>query len=107
MPLDFDALSTEATPESLKAEMAAHLAEKGLDVDTREGSYTDLLFSEAAYQIYKGLSYHQTLLAAAVPSARATTALTAAVSTPIRMLKERPVSVRESMSRPIQSVPKG
>ena len=68
MPLDFDALSTEATPESLKAEMAARLAEKGLDVDTREGSYTDLLFSEAAYQIYKGLSYHQTLLAAAVPS---------------------------------------
>ena len=68
MPLDFDVLSTEATPESIKAEMAAKLKEKGLDVDMREGSYTDLLYAEAAYQIYKGLSYHQTLLAAAVPS---------------------------------------
>lgn len=48
--------------------MVQRLKEKGLDVDTREGSYTDLLFSEAAYQIYKGLSYHPTLLAAAVPS---------------------------------------
>lgn len=69
MPLDFDKLSIEATPESLKAEMASRLAAKGLDVDMREGSYTDLLYSEAAYQLYKGLSYHQTLLAAAVPSA--------------------------------------
>lgn len=68
MPLDFDALSVEVTPESIKAELYRRLAEKGLDVDTREGSYTDLLYSEAAYQIYKGLSYHQTLLAAAVPS---------------------------------------
>lgn len=69
MPLDFEKLSIEATPESLKAEMASRLAAKGLDVDMREGSYTDQLYSEAAYQIYKGLSYHQTLLAAAVPSA--------------------------------------
>mgnify|MGYP005774844781 FL=1 len=68
MPLDFEALTAEATPESIKAEMAARLQENGLDVDMREGSYTDLLFSEAAYQIYKGLSYHPTLLAAAVPS---------------------------------------
>ena len=68
MPLDFDALLQEATPESIKAEMVRRLAERGLDVDTREGSYTDLLFSEAAYQIYRGLAYHPTLLAAAVPS---------------------------------------
>ena len=68
MPLDFDALSVDVTPESLKAEMAQRLAEKGLDVDMREGSYTDLLYSEAAYQIYKGLQYHSTLLAAGVPS---------------------------------------
>lgn len=70
MPLNFDALSIEATPESLKAEMARRLAAQGLDVDMREGSYTDLLYSEVAYQLYKGLSYHPTLLAAAVPSAQ-------------------------------------
>ena len=68
MSLKFDELSQGVTPESIKAEMVQRLKEKGLDVDTREGSYTDLLFSEAAYQIYKGLSYHPTLLAAAVPS---------------------------------------
>lgn len=69
MPLDFDSLSIAATPESLKAEMAKRLAAKGLDVDMREGSYTDQIYSEVAYQLYKGLSYHQTLLAAGVPSA--------------------------------------
>lgn len=68
MPLDFDELLQEATPESLRAAMMARLAEKGLDVDTREGSYTDLLYAEAAYQIWRGLAYHPTLLAAAVPS---------------------------------------
>ena len=45
--------------------------------------------------------------AAAIPMARAITALTAAVRTPIRMLRDRPVNVRASISRPIQSVPKG
>ena len=46
-------------------------------------------------------------VAAAVPRARATTALTAAVNTPMRRLRERPARVLASMSRPIQSVPKG
>lgn len=68
MPLDFDELLQEATPESLRAAMMARLAEKGLDVDIREGSYTDLLYAEAAYQIWRGLAYHPTLLAAAVPA---------------------------------------
>ena len=68
MSLNFEELSQEVTPEAIKAEMARRLAEQGLDVDTREGSYTDLIYAEAAYQIYKGLSYHPTLLAAAVPS---------------------------------------
>lgn len=67
--MDFDVLTQEITPETLKAEMAARLAESGMDVDTREGSYTDQIYSEVAYQIYKGLSYHPTLLAAAIPSA--------------------------------------
>lgn len=67
--MDFDVLTQDITPETLKAEMAARLAESGMDVDTREGSYTDQIYSEVAYQIYKGLSYHPTLLAAAIPSA--------------------------------------
>ena len=68
MPLDFETLITDPTPEGIKALLAQGLASRGVDVDMREGSYTDLLYSEAAYQIYKGLSYHPTLLAAAVPS---------------------------------------
>lgn len=68
MPLDFDALIQDVSPESLKAAMKQGLAESGVPVDTREGSYTDLLYSQAAYQIYRGLAYHPTLLAAAVPS---------------------------------------
>ena len=43
----------------------------------------------------------------AVPRSSATAALTAAVSTPIRILRDSPARVRASMSRPIQSVPKG
>ena len=38
---------------------------------------------------------------------KAITALTAAVRSPIRILKESPATVRTNMSRPIQSVPKG
>lgn len=41
------------TPESLKAEMLAGLAVKGADIDTREGSYSNILVSAAAYQLYK------------------------------------------------------
>lgn len=66
--MDFDVLTQEITPETLKAEMIRHLKESGLEVDVREGSYTDQLYSEVAYQIYKGLSYHATLLAAAIPT---------------------------------------
>ena len=45
--------------------------------------------------------------AAAVPIKHAMTALTAAVKSPIRILRERPVMVLTNISRPIQSVPKG
>lgn len=41
------------TPESIKAEMLADLTVKGADIDTREGSYSNILVSAAAYQIYK------------------------------------------------------
>ena len=67
MSLDFSAISSEVTPESVKAELVSRIAASGLDVDTREGSYTDLIYSEAAYQIYKAWQQFQVLLAAAVP----------------------------------------
>lgn len=63
---DFD--YTTITPESLKTEMRTQLAKAGLDVDTREGSYTDLLYSAAAYQIYKLYTQFPRLLSAAIPS---------------------------------------
>ena len=65
--LDFSAISTEVTPESIKAELVSRLTAAGLDIDTREGSYTDLIYSEAAYQIYKAWQQLRVLLAAAVP----------------------------------------
>ena len=46
------------TPESLKNEMLARVKEKGVDIDAREGSYTNVLLSEAAYVMWK---YGQTL----------------------------------------------
>lgn len=65
--LDFSAVNGEVTPETIKAELMSRLAASGLEVDTREGSYTDLIYSEAAYQIYKTWQQFQVLLAAAVP----------------------------------------
>lgn len=65
--LDFSAFSSEITPETVKAELMSRLTAAGLDIDTREGSYTDLIYSEAAYQIYKAWQQFQVLLAAAVP----------------------------------------
>ena len=45
------------------------------------------------------------LKAAATPRARAMTALTQAVRAPMRMDRDSPARVRESISRPSQSVP--
>ena len=67
MSLDFSVFSQDVSPESIKSEMVAKLAAQGLDVDTRAGSYTDLLFSEAAYRLYLVWQQFATLLAAAVP----------------------------------------
>ena len=44
-------------------------------------------------------------VAAAIPRSRAAAALTPAVSTPIRILRDSPARVLASISRPIQSVP--
>lgn len=46
------------TPESIKAEMLGRVIDAGVDVDAREGSYANVLLSEAAYVMWK---YGQTL----------------------------------------------
>ena len=46
------------TPESIKSEMLGRVVNAGVDVDTREGSYANILLSEAAYVMWK---YRQTL----------------------------------------------
>ena len=48
----------DMTPESIKAEMLGRVANAGVDMDTREGSYANILLSEAAYVMWK---YGQTL----------------------------------------------
>lgn len=68
MPLDFSVFDTEVTPESVKAEMLRRMTAAGLQADTREGSYTDLLLSESAYQYYKAWAMYKVALAAGIPS---------------------------------------
>lgn len=46
------------TPESIKAEVLGNVINAGVDVDAREGSYANILLSEAAYAMWK---YGQTL----------------------------------------------
>lgn len=46
------------TPESIKKEMLDRVTADGTDIDTREGSYANILLSEAAYVMWK---YGQTL----------------------------------------------
>lgn len=67
--LDFDSI----TPESLKAEakekIRATLEAQEMEIDLREGSYTDVLLSEGAMQVYKAYMLAQDLVAVAVPTA--------------------------------------
>lgn len=59
----------DCTPETLKAELREKLAARGIDIQLREGAYTDILLSETAFALY---SYYQQLywfLAAAFPDA--------------------------------------
>lgn len=57
----------DVTPESIKAEMLAELANEGVEVDVREGSYSNILVSQAAYQTWKLYQRLPALLAMAVP----------------------------------------
>lgn len=59
----------DCTPETIKADLREKLTARGVDIQLREGSYTDMLLSEAAFALY---CYYQQLywfLAAAFPDA--------------------------------------
>lgn len=66
--IDFDAITPERLKAQAKAQISAALESTGQMVDLREGSYTDILLSEGAYQVYKAYMLARDLLAAAVPS---------------------------------------
>ena len=57
------------TPETIKQDILADLTASGAAVDTREGSYADLLISETAYQIWLVYQQLDQLLEAAFPDA--------------------------------------
>ena len=52
----------ELTPEAIKASMLADLQAKGVDISTREGSYSNMLVSVAAYQLFKMYQQFPSLL---------------------------------------------
>lgn len=51
------------TPEVIKAEILSSLNESGVEIDTREGSYTNILISQISYSLWK----HTQLLAGLLP----------------------------------------
>lgn len=53
----------DRTPEVIKAEILAALTESGVEIDTREGSYTNILLSQVAYALWQ----HSQLLAGLLP----------------------------------------
>ena len=59
------------TPERIKEEMLADLKVKGANIDTREGSYANILVSVAAYQMFKLYQQFPGLLSMAFPDENA------------------------------------
>ena len=53
----------DRTPEVIKAEILSSLNESGVEIDTREGSYTNILISQISYSLWK----HTQLLAGLLP----------------------------------------
>lgn len=51
------------TPEVIKSEILTALTDSGVDIDTREGSYTNTLISQVAFSLWK----HSQLLAGLLP----------------------------------------
>lgn len=65
--IDFDAITPEKLKAQAKERINTALEGTGQTVDLREGSYTDILLSEGAYQVYKAYMLARDLLEAAVP----------------------------------------
>lgn len=57
------------TPEAIKAAMLEELRVSGVQIDTREGSYANILMSVAAYQVFKLYSRFPELLGMVFPDA--------------------------------------
>lgn len=64
---DFDSITPERIKAEAEQEIRERLAPLGLTVETREGSYTDILLAAGAYQNYKAYMLAQTLMERAVP----------------------------------------
>lgn len=65
---DFDSCTPESLKADAKTKIRQTLQQSGLEIDLREGSYTDALLSEAAYQVYQAIMLAPDLMAAAVPT---------------------------------------
>lgn len=64
---EFDKITPERIKAEAKREIREQLDPQGLSVETREGSYTDILLSAGAYQVYKAYMLAQSLMERAVP----------------------------------------
>lgn len=62
---DFDSCTPESLKAAAKEKILEDLQTASLEIDTREGSYTDALLSEAAYMVYNAIMTAPDLMAAA------------------------------------------
>jgi len=74
---DFDVITPESIKEEAKRTIREAMEAQGLTIDTREGSYTDILLSAGAYQVYKAYMLARSLMEQAVPGPEGGTALDA------------------------------
>ena len=65
---DFDSCTPESLKADAKVKIRQTLLKTGMEIDMREGSYTDALLSEAAYQVYQAIMLAPDLMAAMVPT---------------------------------------
>ena len=74
---EFDNVTPESIKADAKREIRPRLEPQGLSVETREGSYTDILLSAGAYQVYKAYMLARSLMEQAVPGPEGGAALDA------------------------------
>lgn len=60
---DFDSCTPESLKAAAKEKILEDLQTASLEIDTREGSYTDALLSEAAYMVYNAIMTAPDLMA--------------------------------------------